>query len=233
LPQWKAADGQPLGDDYSALSKHQPNGKPIKLQKKGGNGKLATARALDPKLFFGARTYYTELGAAAHETSVRFLLNGSAKQDPEAGTLINIGGAVMGFILDADSRLAQIVAVSDYKDGKRIWSNVGMAVPIESTSGLTGSVPLAVKLQPDTNSWSLFVQDILLAENLPLLSESSALVVKLRPGGSSGDMAILKDLAVKAPARRDNPVKAIDGRIDLAAAYAAGVPNVQKGAPTP
>jgi hypothetical protein len=101
---------------------------------------------------------------------------------------------------------------------------------IDSQSMLSGSPPLAVKLNFAQDTWTAYMADIILAENLPLFADSEKPIVKLRAGTQRGSMALLKEFTLKEPSHHsDSPVKTVDGRVDLAAEYAKGTPGVGLG----
>lgn len=232
---WRAVDGQPLGEDFAALrpADAPKRTEPLVLRKGDGSGRTVTPRVLDAKAFFGGRAYAADLPGSlrGQATFVRFLLSGTAKADPESGTILNIDGAILGFrTLAGTPEAVEVVTTDAPAAGQRTWRPVGMALRIDARNGLTGSPPLAVRLDHATRTWTLYMQDLILAENLPLLTEPGAPRVTVQPGGGPGDLAILKELVLKEPGHRpDNPIKAVNGRIDLAAEHQAGTPGVWMG----
>lgn len=206
--------------------------------KRDEKGKAVAAREvlpLSPKLYYAGETYYAELDTEIRNKTkfLHFILSGTAKQNPGEGTIINIDGAILGFTAHRDEAtgrgLARIVTL-DELDGNPVWVPVGVHVRLGPQDIITGSPPLAVRLDHKHNTWALFASNLLIAEGLPLFSEGATPTVSIRAGQAHGDMAVLKHFQVHDnPGGRDGKfLPSVNGKIDLEKAFEEGNPLVRR-----
>jgi hypothetical protein len=237
---WKRTDGGAVGDDFVPIPsnvKKEREKSSLMLRKKDGSGRTATPRLLDPKIFFSSNVFGAELPAEIRQKGayVRFLVQGTAKEDPELGTIFNIAGAILGYkarLNEGKTVGADLVAAVDFADGKRVWESVGVYMPVSLESKLTGNPPLCVKFDWAKNTWSMLVDDIVVREELPLYPEKGPDSVKIRAGSASGDIAMIKDISYSdhPSPRAGSPIRLnAAGKLDLEAALRAGLPGVHRG----
>lgn len=237
---WKKQGGpDKKSDEVENLAPAAKKGLQIKQVTKDKKGKVIKSRdvqLLDPKLFFTGEVYFAKLNERVRQkpTFVHFLISGTAKEKPEDGTIINIDGAIIGFKAKRDEvtgrGIARLVALKDMVNGERVWAPAGINVLLGPRDIVTGSPPLAARLDYAHRTWSLYTGDIILAEGLPLFSDNGHPTVSIRAGAGPGDMAIIKKFEL-----HDNPggrsaefIRSTNGKIDAVRAFNEGHPSVRK-----
>jgi hypothetical protein len=204
---------------------------------------LAKPPGLDkpaPKTFLGHDLFFAQLPNAVRSkvTYVHLALNATARTNPDEGTTVNVDGAILGFRSKrgVDGRGMAELVVRDL--GVRAgldWYGTGVYFMLNGGQELTLGPMLCLKLDHGSDSWALYYRDILVRENLALLTGDEAAAVSIR-AGQEGDAAVLRDLKLAngPPSRNPAYVQASGGRIDLARARRDGHPLVRSGSePSP
>lgn len=228
----RAPDGRDLG---LAAELNPPKARPTAPDKKPeAKGQPAGSARLDTKMFLDSDTYYGELPAKLRQevSYVHFALDATAQSNPGEGTVLNIDGAIVGFRARRDEitgrGTAELVTMDVSADGKPEWKGTGIIFMLSPQRGFTGAPMLCAKLDPKNDVWTLYYRDIIVRENLPLLTTATAPTISTR-AGKVGDAAMLLDfkIAPTPPARNPAYVRSVNGRIDLAKARREGHPYVR------
>lgn len=183
-----------------------------------------------------AKEYYAELPESVRRgpSFVQFIISGVAKTKPEDGTILDMDGAVVGFRLTnkpaaqaeaADE--AQLVVMDLDSNGELKWRETGLYFALDPGKALTGSPKLCARLDPENLSWTLLYRDIVVEQDLPLISGQLKPTLSVR-ASSGGEDAVLKNLEFRSapPARSAVFPAAVNGVISLDAAFKAKNPNV-------
>jgi hypothetical protein len=169
--------------------------------------------------FINDDTYYGELLAEVRGQAdfVHFILRGTAREEPDEGTVLD--GAILGFTAKSDERsgraLAELVARSAGVDGTVQW--VPLGILFRPQPGQHVPLPrLAVRFNRVDNIWGLHLGDVVIREGIHLSAETPRPTISVR-AGQVGDTARLLDLKVddKAPPAGERRLKAANGKIDL------------------
>ena len=190
--------------------------------------------SVKPKDFINDDIYYGELPnqIRTDRDFAHFILHGTARDNPDDGTVLNIDGAVIGFLVrpnkNPDSEgYARLAVKTIGADGSTRW--VPLNILLHLIPGQRISLPkLAVHFNRQTNTWALYLKDIIIQDKIPLLGTDDVPTISVR-AGRFGDTARLLDLKIaKAPPHRgQRTLKARDGRIDLKKEYEAGNSRVK------
>lgn len=198
------------------------------------SGRPEAAGRMSPTFFSGDTTYSTTLPEAVRDSSqfVHFIFSGTARPSPDEGTVLNFDGAWLGLIAkrddSTDQGTAQVVVRDFDPKGALSWKPVGILFHLSpQQDAIIASPTLAIRFDHAAQSWSLYLKDVAMAENLPLLSDGPAPKLSVR-AGLAGDQARLIDLQIgDRPLARENAPSAVQGRTTLAAEFAAGNPKVR------
>jgi hypothetical protein len=165
---------------------------------------------------------------------VHFGLLATAHPEAEAGTVLNIDGAVVGLVGGKDSTkgggIAQLVArVGIDKNGKAIWRPLGVLLQQSPVESFYATPLLAVKVDNVTRTWSLYMHDNLVRSNIPLAPQEGAPTIKIR-AGTRADSARLLSLAISnaPPLSPDGVVRSNGNKINLKDEYEKGNPTVKR-----
>lgn len=232
---WKkrGADGRDLG---AASELNVVVTSPVAGQKGEKKDKPTRDGGKVPGMFLDDVVYHGELPTKVRQgvTFIHFALDATANASPEDGTLINIDGAVLGYKATRDETTgrgtAELVTMDMTPDGKSDWKGTGYYFMLGPQGGFTGAPTLCVKVDSGNGTWTLYARDIIIRENLPLLTTEALPTISVR-AGRVGDAAVLLDLKVAdaPPTRNPAYVKSLNGRVDLAKAHQEGHPNVRTG----
>lgn len=242
---WKkhAADGRDLGEatDLNAADKKPERPATLPVSRPKPN---KSPRADEKKLFRGSDAYSAELPAKLRDevTYVHFSLEAMAKPDPAAGSILNIDGAFMGFRANRDDKTgrgtAELVTMDVDKDGNPAWQGTGIYFMLSPQRTMTIAPLLCAKIDPKAEIWTLYNRDVIVRENLPLLTTAPTATLTTW-AGKGDDTAQLREFKISSgpPARRGEYVPTINGRVDLAKAHRDGHPLVgrdnERKRPTP
>lgn len=204
-----------------------------------GSQRISTLNSIDLKTFQGQAVYRSELPSSVRKnvTFVNFRVSGTPGEKVEDGSVINIDGAILGFQARQpssrqpyESIRAQLMVRDLSPDGNLTWRAVNWWMSIDPQKYITVSAPIGVKLDHATNTWALYHNDLLVAENLPLFYDEKKPTVSVRAGDGPSDILELKVFKVSDKPKgrnEDGQLPATDGKIDFAKAVRENDPRLK------
>lgn len=102
--------------------------------------------------------------------SVRDVAFVSFQLHASASTVVDLGGARLGFVISPVDDSVQLMA-DEVDGGKQEWKPLNYHVGVGKYGGkIMAALPtLTVRLEPATDTWDLYVGSKLIADNLPLI----------------------------------------------------------------
>lgn len=180
--------------------------------------------ALQITTFRGDVTYNADLPSKVRDRRMFVNLRVSATPgtSPGDGSVVNIDGAIFTFVevpqtSAAKARRARLFVRDVSKDGAPTWNAQNWIIALDS-NGRTSPSLIGIHLDYKNLSWTLYHNDLVVTENLPLLPTSKNATVSVCAGKVKTDSLLVKDLAISGlPHLRpaDLRVPAQDGQIDV------------------
>jgi hypothetical protein len=193
----------------------------FRLDRNGVLVPSADAATFEVRYFVGARRYVTELPAVLRDapSHLEIAFSGTARATPEEGTVLNLDGAMVGFLrpVDRPGEMGLItLAMRDLDgQGRPVWR----ATPIHLRSGpmdeLVSSGPFTVELDHARGRWALFRNDEPLMRDLRLFTQGARPTAAIT-AGQEDDLAIMQSFSVLplGPVKRTEPIP-VDGKFVL------------------
>ena len=200
--------------------------------RKNADGSLAEIKDVfgqTTQQFTGADTYYCELDPAirAKVTFVEVKIRPAVVQNADAGTILNIDGAVIGFAQLANNQgpaAFELLIQDSGKDGKPTWVKTGLVYAINAQDHHPAPVRISVRLDHKNKVWALLLNNIVIDDFVALAGTESKPTFSICAG--AGQTVRLQGLTVLEGPPRGNGRFTTEASLDLAQARRNGAKDV-------